>query len=114
MCDAKVQHQRHRVHGIREVVSQLDVPTLLTPVSTHLLRFHFVCCAEKVSDLSNCPVVSLLSTRVGGMSAEVVTKIIELELFATTSRERLLSNNRDLDVKSWRISKAEDQLCKRS
>ncbi len=93
--DAEVQHQRHRARGIREVASQLDVPTLLTPASSHLLRFHFVCCAEKVSKLINRPVVSLLGTRVGGTSAEVVTKSIELELFATTSGERLLSNYRD-------------------
>jgi hypothetical protein len=48
MCDAKV-------------ASQLDVPALLTPASSHLLRFDFMCCAEKVSDLINRPVVSLLS-----------------------------------------------------
>jgi hypothetical protein len=96
--DEEVQHQRHRTRHIREVTSQLDVPTLLTPAPDHLLCFHFVCCVEKVSDLINHPVVSLLNTRVVGTSAEVVTKIIELELFATTNRERLLSNNRDLGV----------------
>ncbi len=31
MGDTEVQHQRHRTHRIREVASQLDVPTLLTP-----------------------------------------------------------------------------------
>ena len=96
MRDAKVQHQRHWAHRIREVASQLDVPTMLTPASSHLLRFHFVCCAEKIRNLVNRPVVSLLSTRVGSTSAEVVTKSISLEIFATTSRERLPSNNRDL------------------
>ncbi len=48
--DVEVQHQRHRSRRIHEVASQLDVPTLLTPAPNHLLRFHFVCCAEKVSD----------------------------------------------------------------
>ena len=32
-------YQRHRARGIREVASQLDVPTLLTPAPSHLLRF---------------------------------------------------------------------------
>jgi hypothetical protein len=53
MGDAKVQHQRHRARRIREVANQLDGPTLLTPASSRLLRFHFVCYAEKVSDLIN-------------------------------------------------------------
>jgi hypothetical protein len=57
----------------------------MTPVSSHLLRFHFVCGAKEVSDLINPQVVSLLGTRVGGTSAEVVTKNIYLELFATTT-----------------------------
>jgi hypothetical protein len=57
MGDEEVQHQRHRTHLVREVGSQLDVPTLLTPTPSHLLRFHFVCYAEKVSDLINHPVV---------------------------------------------------------
>ena len=98
MDDVEVQHRRHRSCLIREVASQLYVPTLLTPASSRLLRFHFVCYAEKVSDLINYPVVSLLGTGVDGTSAEVVTKRNELELFATTSRERLLNNNRDLDA----------------
>ncbi len=85
-------HYVDRDHRIREVASQLDVPTLLTPDSRHLLCFHFVCCVEKVSDLINRPVVSLLSIRVGGTSAEVVTKI--LELFVTTRREWFLRNDR--------------------
>ena len=80
MGDEKVQDQRH------EVGSQLDVPTLLTPSSSNLLRFHFVCCAEKVSELINRPVVRLLGTRVTGTSVEMITKIIYLELLATTDR----------------------------
>ena len=70
----------------REVGRQLNVPTSLTPAPSHLLRFQFVCGAKEVSDLINRPVVSLLGTRVGGTSAEVVPKSIYLELFATTPR----------------------------
>ncbi len=80
MGDAKVQYQRGRARRIREVVSQLDVATSLTSAPSHLLRFHFVCCVEKVSDLINLPVVSLLGIRVGGTSAEVVPKRINLKL----------------------------------
>jgi hypothetical protein len=36
MVDVEIQYQRHR-SLIREVVSQLDVPPLLTPVSNLLL-----------------------------------------------------------------------------
>jgi hypothetical protein len=36
--DVKVQYQRHRTLCIREVVSQLDVPTLLTLVPSHMLE----------------------------------------------------------------------------
>jgi hypothetical protein len=41
-----------------------DATRFLAPSSSHLLRFNFVCCAEKVSNLTNRPVVSLLGTRV--------------------------------------------------
>ena len=88
MCDAEVQHQRHRTRRIRKVTSQLNVPASLTPALSHLLRFHFVGCAKEVSNLTNRPVVSLLGTRVGGTSAEVVPKRIDLKLPATASRER--------------------------
>jgi hypothetical protein len=46
---------------------------------------------EKIRDLINHPDVNLLDTRVGGTSAEIVTKRIELELFATTRREWFLN-----------------------
>jgi hypothetical protein len=82
--------------GLREVTSQLDVPTSLTPAPSHLLRIHFVCCAKEVSDFINRPVVRLLGTRVGGTSAEVVTKRIYLQLLATTSRERHFRKERDV------------------
>ena len=42
MFDTEVQHQRHRTRHIREVTSQLDVPTSLTPSPSHLLCFYFV------------------------------------------------------------------------
>jgi hypothetical protein len=56
-----------------------------------------VYCTEKVSDSINHTVVRLLSVQVGGTSTEVVTTSIELELFSTTTRERILNNDRDLD-----------------
>jgi hypothetical protein len=65
---------------MRELASQLDVPTSLTPTPSHLLRFHFVGCAKEVSNLINHPVVSLTS-------AEVVPNCIDLKLPATASRE---------------------------
>ncbi len=74
MDDTDVKHQRHRTRRIREVTGQLDVPTSLTPASSHLLCFHFVCCVEKVSDLTNLPVMCLCGTRVGGASSNVVPK----------------------------------------
>jgi hypothetical protein len=103
--DAEIQHQRHRTRRTkgtgpagsgafgagsphREVGRQLYVPTSLIPAPSHLLRLHFVRCAKEVSDLISCPVVSLLGTRLGGTSAEVVTKSVYLKLLATTSRER--------------------------
>jgi hypothetical protein len=77
MCNAEVQHQRHWARRIREVTSQLNVPTMLTPASSHLLLpFYFMCCAKEVSDLINRPGVGLFGTRVGSTSTEVVTKSI--------------------------------------
>jgi len=74
--NVEVQDQRHRVHLIRKVGSQIDVPTIMTPAFRHQLCSHFVCCVEKVSELINHQVVSLLDTRVGGTSTEMITKII--------------------------------------
>ena len=93
----RIQHQRYRTRRIREVTSQLDVPTSLTPAPSHLLRFCFMGCAKEASKLINRPVVSLLGTRVGGTSAEVVTKRVYLKLLAPTSRERHFRKDRDLD-----------------
>jgi hypothetical protein len=39
LCKTKVQHQRHWVHRIHEVPSQLHVPTFLTPAPSHLSCF---------------------------------------------------------------------------
>jgi hypothetical protein len=77
MCNVKVQHQRHWVCHFHEVVNQLNDPTVLTPVSSHLLlRFYCMCCAKEVSELINRPVVDLLGTRVGSTSAQVVYMFI--------------------------------------
>ena len=88
MCDAEVQHQRHRTRHIHEVTSQFDIPTSLTPAASYLLRFYFVGCAKEVRQLINLPVVSLLGTRVGGTIADVIPKRIDLKLPGTASRER--------------------------
>jgi hypothetical protein len=71
---------------------------MLTPAFNHLLCFNFVGCAKKVSKLINRPVVSLLGTRMGGSSTEVITQCIYLKLSATTNRKRLLRNHWDLST----------------
>ena len=88
--DVEIQHQRHRIRRIREVTSQLDVPTSFTPAPSHLLCFYFVVCAKEVSKLINRPVVSLFGTRVGGTGANMIAESVNDKLFATTSRERKL------------------------
>ena len=88
MCDAEVQRQRYRIRRIREVGSQLNVPTSLTLAPSHLLSFNLVRCAKEVSNLINHPVVSLFGSRVTGTGANVVAKSFYGELFATTGRER--------------------------
>ena len=92
--DEDIQHQRHRTRRIREVTSQLNVPTSLTPAPSHLLRFYFVGCAKEVSSLINRPVVSLFGTRVGGTGTNMIAKSINSKLFATTSREWKLHQDR--------------------
>ncbi len=98
MCDAEVQHQRHRTRRVREVTSQLDVPTSLTPAPGHLLCFYFVGCAKEVSKLINHPVVSLFGTRVSGTGANMIAESVNGEPFATTSRERKLRQCRDIST----------------
>jgi len=58
---------------------------MMTPGFNHLLCFNFVGCAEKVSELINRPVVSLLGTRVFGTSTAMITQSIYLEFPVTTS-----------------------------
>jgi len=65
--------------GVHLVTKQLDVPTIMSPAFRHLLCFHFVCCSKKIRGQRidqpvNRPVVSLLGTRVGGTSTEMITK----------------------------------------
>ncbi len=74
--DVEVHHQRHRTRHICKVGGQFDVPTILTPTFSHLLCFQFVCCTEKVSELINHPVESLVVFRVGGSCIEMITKSI--------------------------------------
>ncbi len=83
----KIQHQRHRTHRIREVTSQLNVPTSLTPGLSHLLRFYFVGGTKEVSNLINHTVVSLFGSGMGSTGANMITKSINSKLFATTIRE---------------------------
>ena len=85
--DAEIQHQRHQTRRIREVTSQLNVPTSLTPAPSHLLRFYFVGCTKEVTNVINRRVVSLFGTQVGGTGANMVAMSIYGELFATTSGE---------------------------
>ena len=73
MCDGQVQYQRHRTRHIQKVGSQLNVHTSLTPDPSHLLSFNLVCCAKEVSDLISLPIVSILGTRVGDTSAQMVS-----------------------------------------
>ncbi len=86
MGDAEIQHKRHRARRVRKVGRQLDVPTMMTPAFSYVLRFHRMCCAEKVSQLINRPVMSLFGIRMSGASTEMVSRRVHLELPATTSR----------------------------
>ena len=85
--DAEIQHQRHRTRRIREIVSQLNVTTSLTPAPSHLLSLYPMCCAKQVSELLDCPIVSLFGSGMGRTGANMIAKSIKGKLFATTSRE---------------------------
>jgi hypothetical protein len=87
--DMEIQHQRHRTRRIREVTSQLNVPTSLTPALNHLLRFYFVGGAKEVSNLINRPVVSLFGSGMGSTGADMITKHIAHRLSATTTPREL-------------------------
>jgi hypothetical protein len=58
----------HRTHLIRELGYQLNVSTTLTPAPSHLLNFKLVGCEKLVIKVINCPIMSLLGTRVGSTS----------------------------------------------
>ena len=87
--DEEIQHQRYRIHRIREVTRQLrvNVPTSPTPDPNHLLRFYCVGCAKEVSNLINHPVVNLFGSGMVSTGSNMVTKSVYGELFAATSRE---------------------------
>jgi hypothetical protein len=59
--DAEVQHQRYRARLVRMVGHQLNIPTMSTPVFSNVLRLGCMCGTEKVSQLFNRPVMSLLA-----------------------------------------------------
>jgi hypothetical protein len=63
-----------------------DIPTMSTTAFSNVLRLGAMCGAEKVSQLLNCPVMSLFGTRMRGTSTEMVCHRIHLKLPATTSR----------------------------
>jgi hypothetical protein len=71
---------------------------ILSETFDDLLCFYFMCCAEKVRNLINRPVVCLFGTRVGGTRVKVITYGVSLKFPATTSRERILRNHWDLDT----------------
>ncbi len=83
--DAEIQHQRQRVHHVRKVDRQFNIPTISTPAFSYVLCLDFMCCVEKVSQLLNHQ-VSLFGTRMHGTSTEMVSHRIQMKLPATTSR----------------------------
>ena len=62
MCQAEIQHQRHRARLIGEVSAELDVPDVLTPASNNLLCLNLMRSAEQVSDLINSPIMCFFGT----------------------------------------------------
>ena len=72
-----------------DVTNQLNVPTSMTPVPSHLLRFDLARCAKEVSDLISHPVVSFFgSGTVGNTGANMISKSVKNKNFANTNRER--------------------------
>jgi hypothetical protein len=71
---------------------------MLTPAFHHLVGLGFVCCAKKVNKLIDRPVVSLLGTRMGGTSTEMITQCIYLNLSASSNHKRFLRNHWDLSA----------------
>ena len=85
--DTQVQHQWHRSRNIRQVGSQLDVATSLIPALNHLLSLYPMWCVKQVSELLDCPMVSLFGSGMDSTGANMIVKNITDRLFATTSRE---------------------------
>jgi hypothetical protein len=52
---------RHRAQRVRKVCFQLDIPTMSTPAFSKVLSLGVMCGVEKVSQLFNHPVMSLLT-----------------------------------------------------
>jgi hypothetical protein len=57
--DVEVQHQRHRVHRVRKVDRQMDIPTMSTPDFSNMLSLGFMGGTEKVRQFLNHPVMIL-------------------------------------------------------
>ena len=79
--DSEIQDQRNRTRLIREVTSQLEVPTSLTPGPSHVLCFYFVGCPKEVIQLLNHPVVNPFVTGVGGTGGNMIVKRTNSQLF---------------------------------
>ena len=98
MGDAEIQYQTHRTLHIREVTSQLNVPTSLTPALIHLLCFYFVGGAKEVGNLNHwqtCQVKSAASQvhdwvvyRLGGILGSVGHKLKIHKITPATGKER--------------------------
>ena len=68
----------------------------MTPAFSHLLCLYPMCCAKYVSELLDCPIVSLFGCGMGSTVADMITKNITSELSATTSREWQLRESWDM------------------
>jgi hypothetical protein len=79
VVDTKIQDQGHRTHHVHKVNSQLNIPTIPTPVFSYVTCFDRMCCVEEVRNI-------LFDTRMSGTSTQVVTQRVHLELPSTTTR----------------------------
>ena len=55
-----------------------------------------MCCAKQVSELLNCPIVSLFGSGMDSTGVNVIVKHIQNRLFATTRRECQFHENWDM------------------
>jgi hypothetical protein len=60
---------------------------MMTPVFNHLVGLDFECCAKKVSESIDHSVVSLLDTRMGGTSTEMIAQCINLKLSVSVNQK---------------------------